>query len=243
MMLNVSKGKRLLLSGILLIGLVQGTKAQSPQKNDVILKRDDTKIQALILQMTYEKINYRDLGTPDSAKTYITMDKVSRIFLKSGKIINVRDSIPALKLPPDSLGQYADLANLPQNEFDKSVVMANSDQLRDKYRYHHDKSLDGKTGAIVFTSIGAASLISGLVFIGSGGSDNKTIGTSLAIAGPVIGGILGIIGYKNYKIHRNKAEKIKTELQRRNQSLSFLDIHPAFDPFNKSAGLTLNLHF
>jgi hypothetical protein len=40
--------------------------------------------------------------------------------------------------------------------------MANSDQLRDKYEYHKNRSIDGKTGAIVFTSVAVVSLISGI---------------------------------------------------------------------------------
>jgi hypothetical protein len=244
MMFQFSKNKFIQVCCLLFLGLSTVVVAQNASKNDVILKRDSTRIQALILQMTYEKINYRDLGTPDSAKTYISMDKVSRIFLKSGKIINVRDSIPAMHLPPDSVGQYADMANLPSDPFEKSVVMANSDQLRDKYKYHHDKSLDGKTGCIVFTSLAAASLISGLIVAGSGTSpDNKTIGTSLAIAGPVVGVAIGLIGYRNWKFHGKRAEKVKNELQRRNQSLTLTNISPGFDPFNKSAGLALRFSF
>ena len=73
----------------------EGIYAQSARKNDVILRRDSTRIQALILQMSYEKINYRDLGTRDSAKTYISLDQVARVYLKNGKIINVRDSVLA----------------------------------------------------------------------------------------------------------------------------------------------------
>lgn len=221
---------------------------EAQQKNDVIQKRDSTRIQALITQMTYEKINYRDLSTPDSAKKYISMDNVARIFLKSGRIINVRDSIPDIKLPPDSVGQYADLNNLPANAFDKGVVMANSDQLRDRYEYHHNKSIDGKTGAIVFTSIGAASLVSGLIIAGSGSDkDNKKIGTSLAIAGPVVGGVLGLIGYRNYRFHRNRAEKVKNELERRNQPLvqplGTLELIPQMDFGNRYAGMGVRIGF
>jgi hypothetical protein len=47
---------------------VRNAHAQTGSKNDVIIKRDSSKIQALITQMTYEKINYRDLSTADSAK-------------------------------------------------------------------------------------------------------------------------------------------------------------------------------
>ncbi|MCE7073637.1 hypothetical protein LZG74_25225 [Dyadobacter sp. CY327] len=217
--------------------------AQSP-KNDVIVKRDSSKIQALITQMSYEKINYRDLGTADSAKSYIYLDNVARVILKTGKIIHVRDSVLIGHVPPDSVGQYADMANLPTDKFERSVVMANSDQLRDKYRYHHDRSMDGKTGAIVFTSFAAASLVSGVIIAGSGTSpDNKTIGNSLAIAGPVVGVGLGLIGFRNYKFHRKKAEKVKTELLRRNQSLSILTVSPNLDPFNKSGQLSLRLSF
>ncbi|TLU98302.1 hypothetical protein FEN17_23960 [Dyadobacter luticola] len=233
-----------MLAGLLCLSVFYKANAQSGRKNDVIVKRDSSRIQALITQMTYEKINYRDLGTADSAKTYIYLDQVARVLLKNGKNINVRDSIPAGKTPPDSVGQYADLNNLPTNAFEKSVVMANSDQLRDKYQYHKDKSIDGKTGAIVFTSVAVVSLVSGLIISSTGDSpDNKTIGNSLAIAGPVVGIVLGGIGFKNYKIHRAKAEKVKAELERRNQPLTTFRFMPRFDPLNKSAHLTLSMSF
>ncbi|MCF0065717.1 hypothetical protein MUK70_23680 [Dyadobacter chenwenxiniae] len=234
-----------LLFGIVLaFAAFNQSSAQAPAKNDVIIKRDSSRIQALITQMSYEKINYRDLGTADSTKSYIYLDKVARVILKTGKIINVRDSVLAGHVPPDSVGQYADMANLPTDKFERSVVMANSDQLRDKYRYHHDRSLDGKTGAIVFTSFAAASLVSGIIIAGSGTSpDNKTIGNSLAIAGPAVGVGLGLIGFRNYKFHSKKAGKVKNELVRRNQSLSNLTISPNLDPFNKSGLLTLRMSF
>lgn len=236
--------KSAMLSFVLSLTLSNASFAQNERKNDVIVKRDSSKIQALITQMSYEKINYRDLGTADSAKSYIYLDNVARVILKTGKIINVRDSVLIGHVPPDSVGQYADMANLPSDKFEKSVVMANSDQLRDKYRYHTDRSLDGKTGAIVFTSVAAASLVSGIIIAGSGTSpDNKTIGNSLAIAGPVVGVGLGLIGFRNYKFHKKKAEKVKNELVRRNQSLSSLRLTPGLDPFNKSGRLTLRMSF
>lgn len=218
--------------------------AQTARKNDIIIKRDSSRIQALIIQMSYEKINYRDLGTADSAKAFISLDKVARVLLKNGKIINVRDSVLLGHTPPDSVGQYADLANLPKDEFEKSVVMANSDQLRDKYQFHKDKSIDGKTGCIVFTSLGVASLVSGLVVANTGTSpDNKKIGNSLAIAGPIVGGALGLIGFYNFKRHRIKAGKIKSELERRNQPLSNIKFSPGIDPFNKSGYVTFRMSF
>ena len=73
--------------------------------------------------------------------------------------------------------------------------------------------------------------------------DNKTIGASLAIAGPAVGVVFGLIGFKNYKIHSKKAEKVKNELQRRNQPLTTFSITPRVDPFNKSAQLGLRLTF
>nr|WP_295929232.1 hypothetical protein [uncultured Dyadobacter sp.] len=234
----------LLVQVILTFVLAQAALAQTSRKNDVIVKKDSSRIQALITQMSYEKINYRDLGTADSAKTYIYLDQVARVLLKNGKTISVRDSILAGHTPPDSVGQYADLNNLPADPFEKSIVMANSDQLRDKYQYHHDRSMDGKQGAIVFTSVAVATLVSGIIVASTGDSpDNTTIGTSLAIAGPVVGITLGLIGFRNYKLHGRKAEKIKTELQRRNQPLTTLRLTPHIDPFNKSARLGLRLSF
>jgi hypothetical protein len=229
---------------LLFTSLGQAIFAQNGRKNDVIIKRDSSRIQALITQMSYEKINYRDLGKADSAATYIYLDQVARVLLKNGKTINVKDSIPARRIPPDSVGQYADMNNLPTDPFEKSVVMANSDHLRDKYEYHHNRAIDGKTGAIVFTSVAVATLVSGVIIASTGDSpDNKTIGTSLAIAGPAVGVVFGLIGFKNYKIHSRKAEKVKTELERRNQPLTTLRITPQIDPFNKSAQLGLRLTF
>lgn len=229
---------------LLLAVFCQTAFAQETRKNDVIVKRDSARIQALITQMSYEKINYRDLGTADSAATYIYLDQVARVLLKNGKVINVKDSIPPQRIPPDTVGQYADMNNLPTDPFERSVVMANSDQLRDKYEYHHNRAIDGKQGAIVFTSVAVATLVSGIIVASTGDSpDNKTIGTSLAIAGPAVGVVFGLIGFKNFKIQSRKAEKIKNELERRNQPLTTLRITPNIDPFNKSAQVGLRLSF
>ena len=233
-----------LLMSVMFSFILAASYAQTSRKNDVIVKRDSSQIQALITQMSYEKINYKDLSTADSANKYISLDQVARVILKTGKIINVRDSVLVGKMPTDSVGQYADLNNLPSNAFERSVVMANSDQLRDKYEYHHNKSVDGKTGAIVFTSIAVASLVSGLVVTAvSEDSDDKKWGTALAIAGPSVGVVFGLLGFKNYKIHRNKAEKIKTELERRNQPLTSLRLTPSLNPFTKSGQLSLRMTF
>jgi len=235
---------RVLLITLFSIFLAQMANAQSPRKNDVIVKRDSSQIQALITQMTYEKINYRDLGTPDSVKTYIYLDQVAKVLLKNGKTINVRDSIQPGKMPPDSVGQYADLNNLPTDPFEKSIVMANSDQLRDKYEYHHNKSVDGKTGAIVFTSIAVATLISGVIVTAVGDDpDDKKFGGALAIAGPAFGVVFGSLSFNKYRVHRKKAEKVKTELEKRGQPLTTFKIGPRFDPLNKSGHLTLRMTF
>ncbi|TLU98708.1 hypothetical protein FEM55_00035 [Dyadobacter sediminis] len=229
---------------MVLLSLTNSVYAQSLRKNDVIVRRDSTRIQALILQVSYEKVNYRDLATPDSAKAFIYMDQVARILLKSGKTIHVKDSVAAVRISPDSVGQYADMANLPENPFDKSIVMANSDQLRDKYEFYKNKAIDGKTGAVVFTSFAAASLISGFIIANSGNSsDNKKFGNSLAVAGPVFGGVFGLICFKNHKVYKAKAEKVKSELERRNQPLESLRFTPGFNVRNKSGFLTLSFFF
>jgi hypothetical protein len=244
MQLHTYRKLPIMAFALLFLSLFHFSYAQTGRKNDVIVKRDSSRIQAIITQMSYEKINYRDLGTADSAKAYIYLDNVARVLLKNGKTINVRDSVLIGHVPPDSVGQWADKNNLPTDAFERSVVMANSDQLRDKYQYHKDRSIDGKTGAIVFTSVAVVSLVAGLIISGTGDSpDNKTIGTSLAITGPVVGGVLGLVGFRNYKRHHAKAEKVKTELERRNQPLSQLRISPGFNPFNKSAQFTLRLSF
>jgi len=232
----LSIGLSLLFLGIL--------SAQNVRKNDVILKRDSSRIQAMITQMTYEKINYRDLSTADSAKAFIHMDQVAKVYLKNGKILSVRDSVLAGPTPPDSVGQYADMNNLPTDEFERSVVMANSDQLRDKFRYYNDKAIDGKRGAIIFTSIGAASLISGLIIANSGSEiDNKRIGNSLAITGTIVGGGLGLLTFKNHKKNSRKAGMVKTELERRNQSLTSVRLSPSYNPLNNSGMLALRISF
>jgi hypothetical protein len=224
-----------------LIGILH---AQGVPKNDVIMKRDQTKIQALITQMTNEKINYRDLGTADSAKAYIYMDQVAKIYFKNGKILSVRDSILAGPTPPDSVGQYADLANLPKGEFEKSVVMANSDQLRDKFRYYNDKAIDGKRGAIIFTSFAVASLVSGLIIANSGSDvDNEKIGNSLAVTGTIVGGGLGLLTFRNYKKNSRKAKTVQSELERRNQPLTSITISPVYNPYNNSGVLALRVSF
>ncbi|QRR02855.1 hypothetical protein [Dyadobacter sandarakinus] len=216
------------------------SSAQSVRKNDVIIRRDSSRIQALITQMTYEKINYRDLSTADSARKYIYLEQVAKVLLKNGKTVNVRDSVMAVHTPPDTIGQYADLSNLPQDPFEKSIVMANSDQLRDKYRYHHDKAANNRNGAIVFTSFAAASLVAGLVIISTGEDhDDKIFGTSLAVAGPIAGGVLALVTFRNFAIHSSRARKARNELERRNQPLTFMRISPAFDPFNKLARLSV----
>jgi hypothetical protein len=233
-----------LLIALSSLSLVNTANAQTGTKNDVIIKRDSSKIQALITQMTYEKINYRDLSTADSAKAYISMDQVARVLLKSGKILNVRDSVLVGKTPTDSVGQYADMNNLPTDPFEKSIVMANSDQLRDKYEYYHNKAVDGKTGAIVFTSIAVVGLISGII-VGAAGedSDDKKFGTALAIGAPVFGGVFGLLTFNKYRINNKKANKVKNELERRGQPLTTFKITPTFNPLNKSGHLALRITF
>ncbi|WP_157474907.1 hypothetical protein [Dyadobacter sp. Leaf189] len=244
MRIHTSNSLSVILIALLSLSLVENSFAQTARKNDVIVKRDSSQIQALITQMTYEKINYRDLGTADSAKAYIYMDQVARVLLKNGKILNVRDSVLVGKTPPDSVGQYADLNNLPTDPFEKSVVMANSDQLRDKYEYYNNKAIDGKTGAIVFTSIAVATLVSGIIVSAVGeDQDDKKFGTALAIGGPVFGGVFGLITFNRYRVNHKKANKVKSELERRGQPLTTFRIGPSFDPFNKSGQLTMRVTF
>jgi hypothetical protein len=235
---------RSLLSVCISILLYGTIHAQITPKNDVILKRDSSRIQALITQMTDQKINYRDLETADSVNAYIYMDDVAKVYFKNGKVLSVRDSVLAVRTPPDSVGQYADLSNLPKKEFDRSVVMANSDQLRDKYRYYNDRAIDGKRGAIIFTSLGVASLVSGLIIANTGSDpDNKKIGNSLAVTGTIVGGGLGLLTFKNHKGNSKKAQKVKNELERRNQPLSSIRLSPSYDPFTNSGRLAIRMSF
>lgn len=132
----------------------------------------------------------------------------------------------------------ADKPSVPKLTFHENLLITSTDQLKGQYKSHRRKAVIGT----VWGSVGAAfGIVAPISWIGIINNDpfSEVLGTIMAVGSFVGGGTLATVFLTYGTRHKNKAKAVKEEINRRNRPLS-IQVSPAVNLHNKSAGLTLS---
>lgn len=240
---------------ILVLTLLATAPAWSQdRKNDIIIKRDSSRVECRILLVDDQTIQYKKIRDPDGPIFHTHKSEIAKIIYGNGETeiftflaapvpVNTTEPVILYPIPPWQIPEF--MSNLPYHT---------THDLNRSLEFYRSKSRSTKTAAIAIGSIGTAAAIVGVILLANSKEyssygysytdpEKQEIGTLLTIGGLGVGISIGLIGGLKSKQYRRKALLVEKELAKRKPRSSELKIHPSLNPFGKSMGISIALQF
>ena len=143
---------------------VNAAKAQT-RKPDLIIKRDSIKIEATILVVTDQTVDYKKVSDPNGPLFQILKSEVARVIYGNGETEDFSNH--ALAPPPiqQSPLMYYPINPWLQRDFTDNLNIWRPQELRSAFKFYDLKSKSATRIGLVFGILGAASTITGIVLI------------------------------------------------------------------------------
>ncbi|CAG5010339.1 hypothetical protein DYBT9275_04696 [Dyadobacter sp. CECT 9275] len=249
--------KTVLSSLLLLILCSQLLFAQDVRKPDVILLRDNTKLEVIIQEVDDQKIKYKKLSNPDGPVFTIKKSDITSIMYSNGEteIMEATIEVPNYYSPsaqtPHKNERYE--ARAPRNQFEQEIQTADAERLRMMFTHYKSKSRQGLTLAIGGMSAGIIAMGIGVGIIANAvdsqgyyksqqDEQRAKTGAYLVLGGFAGAATFGTIGFVRAGKNNSKAGKAKRELTRRNEPLK-VSFSPGFDLQHKAGYIGLSMSF
>jgi hypothetical protein len=226
-------------------------KAQA-RKNDVITKRDSSRLEGTIITVTEDVIQYKKASDPQGPVFYISKSEIAKVQYGNGETETF--SVPKYKpqIGRETVIMYP-VSPWLQRDFTNDLSPWRSDDLRKAYQFYNAKAKSSKRIGLIFGVLGVAATVTGIIFVSNSrntdsfgyyyNSENRQIGTGLIVAGVATGISVGIASGIGVGKYRRKANIVMEELVERKEPLVHLSIKPGVNLATRSAGLTFSLTF
>ncbi|WP_138482695.1 hypothetical protein [Dyadobacter bucti] len=251
--------KSVWLSVFLLVGLISFSNAQTPppRKPDVIIMRDNSKLEVLIQEVDENVVKYKKLTDPDGPVFSIRKTEIASIKYGNGEVETFEAvlEVPGYYSPsqPTTPASQAAPAPVARNKSEANLQTLEPDRLRTIYKYYKSKSKAGMVMGIAGTSIGTlvAAIGTGIVTSSTdaNGNYNSYQDQQRAVTGAwmMIGGFasavtFGTVGFIKGGKNGAKASRVKRELLRRREPLQ-INFTPGFNVMTGTANLALKVTF
>ena len=234
-----------------ILGLTCLCHAQNTRKPDIIVLKNNTKLEVSIQEVEEGIIRYKKLSDPDGLVFTIEKTEVSSILYGNGETENFEENSQVyfdeitMPAPITPYEKVSPKVYLPI----KTVREWNSNQLRANYKFYLRKAdnyrnmgVIGLIGGVTLTGTG----IGIMAALGNGNSYNSLgqflQGYMIFLVGLGAGVPLTIVGFVNKKRYTRKALLVQDEMRHRKEPFS-LNLNPVFDPATQSAGLAVKVSF
>ena len=238
-----------------LVSLAGICNAQTARKPDIIILKNNTKIEVSIQEVQENVVKYKKLTDPDGPVFTVKKTEISSILYGNGDVGTFPDASSDEFFKEESGVKPIERNAQPiaRNSFDETIFAYKPNQLRKAYQYYKSKSKRGLVSGIVWTVLGTVSMGVGTALLantnyysnGYGSysyNNNEGTGAALLIGGLVGGATFGTIGFVKAGKNGSKATRIRRELIRRGEPIS-LKLSPGFNPATNSGYLSLRMMF
>lgn len=241
----------------LVIGFVSFGHAQSLRKPDIIVLKNNTKLEVVIQEVEENVIKYKKLTDLEGPLFSVKKSEIASVLYGNGDVATFPDTSSDVFFRQDNNTRPVEPINpqpVPRNKFEEIIYAQNPNQLRQSYQFYRSKSKKGLVLGIVFTVLGTVSMGVGAGLITNSGynssssgyyiynNSNAEAGTALLIGGLVGGATFGTIGFVKAGKNGSKATRIKRELIRRRESVTF-NFKPGYNAATQSGYLSLRMNF
>ncbi|WP_221389556.1 hypothetical protein [Dyadobacter sp. NIV53] len=246
--------KAYFLAFFLLFILVQTGYGQTVRKPDVIILKNNTKLEVSIQEVEESAIKYKKLNDSEGPLFSIKKTEIASILYGNGDVSTFPDASSDVFFKQENVSKPFELnpQPAPRNAFEQTIYAYNPNQLRKAYQFYRSKSKHGLVLGIVSSivgtvamGVGSAIIVNNNDFYSNGYSsynDNSDAGAILLIGGLVGGVTFGTIGFVKAGKNGSKASRIRKELIRRREPLAF-SIKPGYNTATQSGYLSLKINF
>ncbi|WP_159475307.1 hypothetical protein [Dyadobacter sp. 3J3] len=216
--------------------------------------KNDTKLEVSIQEVEENVIKYKKLTDPNGPLFSVKKTEIASVLYGNGDVATFSDTASDTFFKEESSTKPIERNPQPiaGNKFDETIFAQKSNQLRQSYQYYKSRSKKGLVSGIVWTVLGSVSMVVGAALITDSGynngygnysyNNNEGTGALLLIGGLVGGATFGTIGFVKAGKNGSKATRIRRELIRRNEPISF-SVKPGFNPATQSGYLSLKMNF
>jgi hypothetical protein len=230
---------------------------QERRKNDLIIKRDSSRIEALILEVDEQMIRYKKYSDQEGPTFSLSKKEIASIVYGNGEVekFNAAPEIYFDEVPAPIVTQPNKTA---VSRYRNGAPQAlSSDQLRTNYQFYLRKNTKYKTMAFVGASVSVLCTVFGAITLNQANRDynaayghttkayeNKVVGGALLITGGIFAGVpLTVVGLINKNRYAKKATATENELRRRGEPVTSIRLSPGYNTANQTANLTLRMNF
>jgi hypothetical protein len=251
---------RFQLLAMLCLSLLNSAFAQTVRKPDIILMRDETKLEVIIQEVDEKVVKYKKVTDQEGPLFTIKKGDIISIHYGNGEVETFEAvlEVPNYYAPSQGSPKTAPMvsgAPVPRgNQFQQELHSSTSDHLRGIYKYYKSKSKTGLVMGIAGTSAGlivmgiGTGIVAGVStdangnFLTQADEDRAIRGALMMIGGFAGAATFGTVGFIKAGRNGSKAGKIRRELLQRGESIVF-KLSPGFNPTTRAGFLTLNLKF
>lgn len=231
--------------------------AQTSRKPDVIVMRDNTKLEVTIQEMDDIVVKYRKISDPEGPVFNIRKTEIASIRYGNGEVetFDAVLEVPSYYAPSQSTNGVKPVNAAPKtgNKFLDEIRSSAPDHLRATYKFYKAKSKGGMVMGIAGTSAGVivAGIGTGMVASATDVNGNfnsyqderKAIRGALMMIGGFAGAVtFGTVGFIKAGKNGSKASRIRRELLQRNEPIT-IQFGPGFNPASRVGCLTVRLEF
>jgi len=246
---NPYKLSTILLSLFLLV--TSFCQAQTARKNDIIILRDNTKLEVIIQEVQDQNVRYKKITDQEGPVFSVKKSDILSILYGNGE---TEDFEEKSQVYFDEIASPPSVTSYKKTEPEPSLPIQNirewdSNQLRANYKFYLKKADNyrkmgsiGAIGGATLTGVGIG-IMAGASNINSYNGFGQFLGGYIVFMAGIGAGIpLTIVGFVKKKSYTKKALLVKDELRRRKEPFAF-NFAPAFNPATQYAGLTVKMSF
>jgi hypothetical protein len=237
---------------VLTLSLISFCNAQNVPKPDVVILKDNTKLEVLIQEVDDNVIKYKKLKDQEGPIFTIKKSSIASVLYGNGEVETFTQASSEVFFDKDNNVKPVESVSaqpFPKNKFEETMYGYKPNQLRKAYQFYKSKSKRGLVSGIVWTSLGTIAMGVGTVLLMDEDNNkyysynkNAETGAVLVLAGLVGGATFGTIGFVKAGRNGSKASKIRKELTRRGEPLTF-SLKPGYNPSTNAGYLSLKVAF
>lgn len=208
---------------------------------DILITTDNQKLEIEIQRVTQDSVEFIQWNDVAKQLKAVSKTRISSILYGDGRVETFKQADTSF-VDGEYIPLFEDDPKPPKPKIEELTTA----ELKGKYKLFTEKATKYKNMAIVGSAAGAA-----LIFLGANiasntdGSDLGSVMVGVLLAGAGIGGgtaftITGVLNSINYG---QKKKRVRKELQRRNEPLTRLKIHPGYSANSKAGYLSLQITF
>lgn len=217
------------------------------RKPDVMVKKDNSKIEGVIQEFSSTTIKYKKVSDPSGPTFTIDKSELKTILYGNGDIDELVKS-SATPAVIDKDGDVAVPTKMSKNDFINLVHSADSEHLKNLKTGYKQRASKKMIGGIVATVFSIGAFVGGVLLIQDANyyQDDEPAERPVGYGCLVLGSgfsTLAILSFIKGGRFKSRVALVEQELRKRNEPFSNISLYPTYSFTHRSPSLILRLTF